>query len=198
MSQAVVKVVIFTVRNGSLFVLLVDTILPVGTYTAGTLDFIAEAVARKATGRDISDGYVEQLYTVSEKDRISIVYYVLLAGEWLGGKGGSRGQWHDIRNVSDAAPDGEIIRYAVQRLRWKIEYTNVVYSLLSEEFTLSELQRTYEAILGKVLDKRNFRKKISSLGLVEPTGSKKKGNTARPALVYRFKERKPVIVKIFS
>ena len=94
--------------------------------------------------------------------------------------------------------DRNIIKYAVQRLQWKIEYTNVVYSLIPFEFTLSRLQTTYEAILGKTLDKRNFRKKILSLGLLKKTGKILKGFKARPALVYGFRKRTPVMVKVFS
>ena len=93
--------------------------------------------------------------------------------------------------------DKEIISYAVQRLQWKIEYTNVVYSLLPREFTLSELQLTYEAILGKELDKRNFRKKILFLKLLKDTGKKRTGTVARPASVYEFRKRSPVRVKVF-
>jgi len=53
---------------------------------------------------------------------------------------------------------------------WKLAYTNVVWSLLPRRFALTELQKVYEAVLGRPLDKRNFRKKILALGLVEPVG----------------------------
>jgi len=63
----------------------------------------------------------------------------------------------------------EIVEYARERLRGKLEYTNLAFSLLPEKFTFSELQGVYEAIFGKKFDKRNFRKKIARLELVKPT-----------------------------
>ncbi|HEX4716393.1 MAG TPA: NUDIX hydrolase, partial [Ktedonobacteraceae bacterium] len=60
------------------------------------------------------------------------------------------------------------------------------FSLLSEQFTLRELQRVYEIILHRRLDKRNFRKKILSTGILEDTGAKKMEGTHRPARLYSF------------
>jgi 8-oxo-dGTP diphosphatase len=86
-----------------------------------------------------------------------------------------------------------VIDYALRRLRAKLEYSNVAYSLLPAEFTLSQLQRVYEAILGRPLDKRNFRKRMLSLGLVEATGHTATEGRHRPAQMYRFRERKPIV-----
>ena len=86
-----------------------------------------------------------------------------------------------------------MIDYALRRLQAKLDYSNVAYSLLPEEFSLSELQGTYEAILGRRLDKRNFRKRILSLEIVEATGRVTSVGRHRPAQLYRFRERKPVI-----
>jgi 8-oxo-dGTP diphosphatase len=87
----------------------------------------------------------------------------------------------------------EVIDYALQRLKAKLEYSNVAYALLPEEFTFSQLQGTYEAILGRPLDKRNFRKRVTSVGLIEPTGRQSSAGRHRPAQMYRFRERKPVV-----
>ncbi|HEX5447971.1 MAG TPA: hypothetical protein VFW90_02100, partial [Candidatus Saccharimonadales bacterium] len=57
------------------------------------------------------------------------------------------------------------------------------------DFTLSQLQEVYEVILGHQVDKRNFRKKIQSLDLIEATGQKQSGRKHRPAMLYRFKTR---------
>ena len=78
----------------------------------------------------------------------------------------------------------------------KLEYTNVAWSLLPETFTLGELQSVYEAILAKRLDRRNFRKKILSLSLVVSTGRTRLGGAHRPAVLYQFTKRTPMIVKI--
>jgi hypothetical protein len=84
-----------------------------------------------------------------------------------------------------------IIVYALGRLRSKVAYSNAIYSLLPPTFTFSQLQATYESILGTKLDKGNFRKKYLSLGLVEPTEERLVGTSYRPPLLYRFKQRTP-------
>jgi 8-oxo-dGTP diphosphatase len=78
----------------------------------------------------------------------------------------------------------------MQRLRGKLEYTDIGYQLLAPEFTLSELQVVYEAILSpRTLDKRNFRKKVLSTGILEPTAHTRKSGQHRPAALYRFSPR---------
>jgi 8-oxo-dGTP diphosphatase len=62
-----------------------------------------------------------------------------------------------------------IIAYAHQRLKWKMEYTNVAKEILPKKFKMSELQKVYETITGKEIDKRNFQKKIFSLEIVKET-----------------------------
>jgi 8-oxo-dGTP diphosphatase len=81
----------------------------------------------------------------------------------------------------------DILEYALQRLRYKLEYTAVGFELLPETFTLSELQSAYEIILGEELDKRNFRRKILSADVIEATGEYRTGE-GRPAKLYRFRE----------
>ena len=66
---------------------------------------------------------------------------------------------------------------------------NIAFQLLPEKFTLSELQEVYETILGREIDKRNFRKKISEVELVEELNEYKKVGRMRPAQYFRFKER---------
>ena len=86
-----------------------------------------------------------------------------------------------------------VIDYALRRLRAKLEYSNVVYSLMPEEFTLTDLQRVYEVILGERMDKRNFRRRILSLGIVRPTSGRVQGGPHRPAQLYTFASRQPTI-----
>jgi 8-oxo-dGTP diphosphatase len=83
----------------------------------------------------------------------------------------------------------------VQRLRAKLQYTNIVYNLLPQEFTLGELQVVYETILRRRLDRRNFRKKILGLGLLSPLKRMKRG-AHRPASLYAFKRRRPMVIEI--
>lgn len=79
----------------------------------------------------------------------------------------------------------QILHYALERLRNKLEYTTVGFQLLPAQFTLTELQAVYEAILDKKLDKRNFRRKIAMLRILKPERDYRRGGQ-RPARLYRF------------
>ena len=70
-------------------------------------------------------------------------------------------------------------------MRNKLEYTTVGFQLLPEKFSLSELQEVYEAILGKKLDKRNFRRKLALLKILKPTPEYRRDGR-KPARLYRF------------
>ena len=80
-----------------------------------------------------------------------------------------------------------ILATAIGRVRAKIKYRPVIFELMPEEFTLFELQRTVEAILGPHLHKQNFRRLVEGAGLVEPTGEVKMRTGGRPAKLYRFR-----------
>jgi 8-oxo-dGTP diphosphatase len=205
--QVAVLVVILTVREGRLQVLLVRRSaepfkdawsLPGGLLNAG--ESLQDAAVRKLEDETgLTDVFLEQLYTFSDLDghgSIAVAYFALVdvgvahlsrRREWLPA-------WFQIDELPDVAFDNDdVIDYALRRLRAKLDYSNVAYSLLPEEFSLSQLQSTYEAILSKRLDKRNFRKRILSLDIVEPTGRQAGEGRHRPAQLYRFRERKPVV-----
>lgn len=80
-----------------------------------------------------------------------------------------------------------ILATAISRVRAKIKYRPVIFELMDDEFTLFELQKTVEAILGPHLHKQNFRRLVEGAGLVEPTGEVKSGTGGRPARLYRFR-----------
>lgn len=204
-----VDIVIFTVQNGELKVLLITRsnepfegtlALPGGFLHSGESSLqAAERILKDKAG--VSGVYIEQLYTWDETDRDprgsipSISYFALVDEKKLSIKESNTTEHpvlEDVHNLPKLAFDHEkIINYAVQRLRSKLEYTNVSYSLLPRIFTMTELQNTYEAILGHSLDKRNFRKKFQSLGLIEPTGERVEGQPNRPAQLFRFISSKP-------
>lgn len=194
--NVLIKLVLFGVVSDSLVVFLRDGSLPAQTLTPEIpLNKQVNDLLFITLGRSVGDNYLEQLYTFSKNAKgITLVYFILLP---LKATEFSNNGWIDARKKEKPTADHEIITYAIQRLQWKIEYTNVVYSLLPNEFTLSELQQIYEAILGHILDKRNFRKKILSLDFLERTGKKHKG-ISRPALMYSFKKRSPSMIKVFS
>ncbi|GAC1333563.1 MAG: NUDIX domain-containing protein [Chloroflexota bacterium] len=98
--------------------------------------------------------------------------------------------WMPVHNLPPLAFDHiEIVHYAVRRLRNKILYSAVAFQLLPPEFTLTQLQRAYEGVLGERLDKRNFRRKVLEAGVVVETGTVTHQGTLRPARLYRFAHR---------
>jgi len=95
-------------------------------------------------------------------------------------------RWWSMYSLPELAFDhGPILQYALQRLRWKLEWTALGFLLLPAEFTLSELQKVYETVLNEPLDKRNFRRKMLATDVLEETGNIREGDH-RPAKLYRF------------
>lgn len=198
---------IFTVKEGRLHVLLIRMrkkpyegrwALPGGLLEDGeTTEGAVRRTLRAQTG--VQDAYLEQLATFDAPARdpfgrvVSVAYFALVPddGIELATTDKYAGvKWQEIGGAKRLAYDHDrILAAAVARLRAKLEYTNVVWSLLPETFTLSELQGVYEAILGRALDKRNFRKKILSVGLLKSTGKKRADGAHRPAELYRFRRR---------
>jgi 8-oxo-dGTP diphosphatase len=213
--RVAVDAVIFTVQRGELQVLLIQMkkrpfenqwAFPGGIIEdQEPTEHAAKRILHTQAG--VRDVYLEQLMTFDDPRRdplgrvISVAYYALVPNEGIHLQTTDRYKdvrWWSVKKLPSLAYDhAHIAHIALQRLRSKLEYTNVAWSLLSEEFTLTELQALYESILGRALDKRNFRKKIQSLGIVKETGKLRKGATNRPAMLYTFKQRKPVIIKLF-
>jgi hypothetical protein len=80
-----------------------------------------------------------------------------------------------------------ILATAISRLRAKLKYRPVVFELLAEEFTLTELQATVESIFGRAVHKQNFRRLVEKAELVEPTGASTHDTGGRPAALFRFR-----------
>jgi 8-oxo-dGTP diphosphatase len=140
--------------------------------------------------------YIEQLYTFGAPDRdprgrVITVAYLALVPAPLAVRAGSDAAdagWTSAHRLPKMAFDhADIVRYALQRLRYKLEYTAVGFQLLPPAFTLSGLQRAYEAVLGETLDKRNFRRRILQARVIEDTGRLQTGE-GRPAKLYRFRD----------
>lgn len=97
--------------------------------------------------------------------------------------------WFSIKEIPKMAYNhDEIINKATQQLRNKLVNINILKNFFPSDFTLPELQKVYELILDKMLDRRNFRKKFLTFGLIEDSGEKNEGGNGRPAKLYRFKE----------
>jgi 8-oxo-dGTP diphosphatase len=210
-----VDVTVFTVLDHRLQVLLVKVrrgtfagrwALPGGRIRADeSLDQAASRELAAQTG--MGDIYLEQLYTFGSPTRdpahrvVSVAYVALIphGGRFQppapGGKYADVA-WCRVARLPPLAYDHRaVVSTALARLRAKLEYTNLVYTLLPRAFALSELQEMYEAILGRPLDRRNFRKKILSLGLLRPLGRLRRG-PHRPAALYTFRRRRPMVIEI--
>lgn len=143
--------------------------------------------------------YIEQLYTFGapardpRKRAFSISYFALIAEsdrplEWS--QDSRTAEWFHIDQLPTegwAFDHQEIVQMAVKRLRAKLSYEPVGLSLLSEEFSLSELKRIYDVILGVELDRRNFQKKMKSTGLLIPTRTVPSPR-GKPSQLFRFDE----------
>lgn len=206
MTEVTVDVVIFTIVDHALSVLLVRRAhepaegawaIPGGfVRTDESLDEAARRELQEETG--VADVYLEQLYTFGEPERdprgriVTVAYYALIATDRAGlapGTDAVAARWWPVAALPAplAFDHAHILEYAIQRLRAKIGYTNVGLQLLPAAFTLTELQSVYEAILGRTLDKRNFRKRIEQQDVVEPLEEWRRAGASRPARLYRFR-----------
>ena len=98
--------------------------------------------------------------------------------------------WVPIDKVPHLGYDhNEILEAAIEELKKDIINSNILKSLFPDGITIPELQKTYEAILGRKFDRRNFRKKILSLNLLEDTNELGRFEGNKPAKIYRFKDK---------
>lgn len=208
-----VDVVVFTLEQKALQCLLVQVregpfaelwAFPGGlVHAEESLDQAAQREVCERTG--IRRCYLEQLYTFGKPERdpatrvVSVSYLALVAYRGVTLNPAAKYadiSWFRADRVPHLAYDHDQVReLAVQRLRSKLQYTNIVYGLLPPEFTLGELQEVYETILHRPLDRRNFRKKILALGLLKRLKKTRRG-THRPAALYAFMKRRPMIIEM--
>jgi 8-oxo-dGTP diphosphatase len=202
--QVTVDLVIFALREGELQVLLIRRglppfegrwSLPGGFVRDGeSLEAAARRELDEETG--VRDVYLEQLYTFGDPARdprgrvVTVAYYALLTTEaapLAAGTDAGDARWMPARKHPSLAFDHErILSYALERLANKLEYTTAGFKLLPRKFTLGQLQRVYEAVLGRLLDKRNFRRKMALLGVLKPLDEWVQEGRSRPAQLYRF------------
>ncbi len=212
---ATTDIVIFTVENNELKILLVRRKYPpfqgMWAFPGGfvrpkeDLESAAKRELNEETG--VSGVYLEQLYSFGDPKRdprgrvVTVGYYALVPPLALNISAADDAEAAGIFSIKMhpklAFDHQQILDYALYRLRNKIQYTNVAWSLLPPEFTLGEIQNVYETIWDKKVDKRNFRKKLFSLGLLTKLNKKKKGGRQRPAVLYKFKSTKYVELRRF-
>ena len=200
--QVTVDIVIFTIQQGVLKVLLVKRLIEPfigqfaipGGFVLEDEDLEQAAVRELREETGVSDVYLEQLYSFGKPDRdprgrvVTVAYFALISADrkLKAGTDAAEAAWFPMDDLPPLAFDhATILNYALERLRNKLEYTTVGFQLLPEKFTLTELQDVYAAILGKKLDKRNFRRKMSVLKILKPLPEYRRGGQ-RPAQLYRF------------
>lgn len=165
------------------------------------LDNCAARELQEETG--IGGLYLEQLYTFGKTGRdprervISVTYYALVPLDAIAtpraASDAAAVGWHAFDALPQLAFDhAEIIAMAHRRLVAKLDYSTIALQFMPESFTLGELQCVYESLLNQPLDKRNFRKRILSLELIEETGKQRRNGKHRPAREYRARHPKRV------
>ncbi|MCH2045361.1 MAG: NUDIX hydrolase [Saprospiraceae bacterium] len=147
----------------------------------------------------IRNVFIEQLYTFGAPKRdprgrvVSVAYYALVNLKdhpVTAASDAKRAEWFKTKELPKLAFDHQLIMdTAIERLTTKIRYQPIGFELLPEKFTLSQLRELYETILGKALNKRNFRSKIMSMDILEQV-EQQKDVPHRPAYLYRFNKKK--------
>lgn len=161
------------------------------------LDQAASRVLKTLTG--LSDIYMEQLYTHSKIDRdpgertVSVSYYALIDIEshHFEGIQIESAKWFDLKEAPDLIFDhNEMVERAILRLRRRALTKPIGFELLTEKFTMRQLQNLYESILDKKLDKRNFINKINSLDILKKLNEKDMTESRKGAYLYQFDKEK--------
>ena len=185
--------------------------LPGGLRCPGSsLDAQARALQVGITGVD--GGWIEQLKTFHRPQQLDSAGHVVVPGRdprgdvlcvayiaivpvaaaeaCAGEKDGIAQEWHPVRRlpVEMAFDHREVVDYAVRRLRSKVGYSSVGFQLLPSEFTISELQHVYEAVLGLSINRGNFWRRVVDRGVIEQTG-KERNVRGKKAYLFRFTQQ---------
>ena len=205
-------IVIFTIRQNQLKALLIkralapfqgEWALPGGFVDLDeSLDEGARRELEEETG--VTGVYLEQLYTFGRPERdprervITVAYFALIPSDRMELRAASDAEgvsWFGLDELPELAFDhSEILGMAHERLIAKLDYSTIAFQFMPATFTLTELQSVYELILRESVDKRNFRKGILALGLIEPSGGARRAGPHRPAKLYRVIDRSRVDV----
>lgn len=162
-----------------------------------SLDKAAQRIVSQLTG--LNDVYMEQLFTFGDLNRdaggriISVAYFSLIKindhdSELVKKHGAS---WIPVNNIPELIFDhNDMVNRAMRKLRIRARTQPIGFELLPEKFTIPQLQRLYEAIYQVPFDKRNFRRKLLAMGLLEKLDEKEKETSKKGAFYYQFHQKK--------
>ena len=163
-----------------------------------SLEQAVERELQEETGIKIN--YLEQLYSFGEPSRdprgriVSIAYFGLVrpnAFKIFASTDAVEVAWFNINELPKLAFDHkEILDMAIERLRGKITYEPIGFELLDEKFPFSDLEKLYTTLLGREIDRRNFRKKIIGLNVLDELDEKVSKGSGRPANLFQFNEKR--------
>ena len=176
-----------------------DWALPGGFVRNGeSLEQAIERELQEETGVHIS--YLEQLFTFGNLERdprqrvVSVAYYGLVkpdAFQLSASTDADDAQWFPLNDLPKLAFDhSKILNVALNRLRGKVTYEPLGFELLDEKFPFSDLEKLYSTLLNQAIDRRNFKKKIMSFGLLEELDETFRQPVGRPGKLYRFNREK--------
>jgi 8-oxo-dGTP diphosphatase len=207
--RVAVDAIVFGYQNNQLYVLLIQQkfgstesywALPGGLVKND--ESLQEAVKRELKEEtNITVDHFEQLFTFGDdvfrdpRNRvISVAYFALVDPSELQVKADSdadNAQWFKVGEIPALAFDHNLIlKKAIERLKAKLTYEPIGFDLLPKEFLFSELENLYCTILEKEIDRRNFRKKILSFGIIQETDNFSPNKTGRPAKLFKFNQQK--------
>ncbi|MES2545310.1 MAG: NUDIX domain-containing protein [Bacteroidota bacterium] len=209
-----VDAIVFGYQNNKLFVLLIQQkfgtdesywALPGGLVKHE--ESLQDAVKRELKEEtNVSLNYMEQLFTFGDdlfrdsRNRVvSVAYFALVDPtkmKLIAATDAERAQWFQVDAVPNLAFDHNlIVKKGLERLKSKLTYEPIGFDLLTKEFLFSELENLYCTILEKEIDRRNFRKKILSFGIIEETENYSPIKSGRPAKLFKFNKAKYGILK---
>jgi len=169
-------------------------------------ELLDEAAGRELRGSTgLGECYLEQLFSFGDPNRdpnahvVSVAYMALIANPAAVSSCSQKylsGYWFEVTALPELAYDhAEIAQYAVGRLKAKLEYTNIAYNLLPQTFTFAELEELYGIVLGRVLDRRNFRRRILAMNLLRRLLIERRG-AHRPAALYAFRQHSLQVIEM--
>ncbi|WP_074538215.1 NUDIX hydrolase [Cellulophaga baltica] len=206
--QLSVDAVVFGYESGTISVLLIkrkyEPFMGQWAIPGGFVleeESLEEAVARELkeeTG--IAINYLEQLYTFGHPKRdprnrvVSVAYFGLIkpsAFKILAATDAEEVQWFKITELPSLSFDHEeILQMAITRLQGKITYEPIGFELLDTKFPFSDLEKLYTTLLGRAIDRRNFRKKMLSLNILDELDEKVSKGAGRPANLFKFNNKR--------